>query len=179
MTSSPTLGRGSTTSDVLLNQDLRGMLALVTGGYSGLGLETTLALSRHGAQVVVPARRPDVARQALAGVQGVEVETLDLADQESVRSFTNGFLASGRPLDVVIANAAIMACPETRVGPGWEAQFATNHLGHFALVNRLAPALRAARVVVLTSGLSRIHWDDLQLTSGYDRWEAYGQSKTA
>ena len=98
MTPSSTPARGTTASDVLRGQDLTGTLALVTGGYSGLGLETTLALARHGAQVVVPARRPESAREALAGVTGVEVETLDLADQESIRSFTDRFLGNAAQL---------------------------------------------------------------------------------
>jgi NAD(P)-dependent dehydrogenase (short-subunit alcohol dehydrogenase family) len=170
----------STAEEVVAGVDLSGTVALVTGGYSGIGLETTRAIAGRGGLVIVPARRPEVARAALAGVDGVEVDVLDLADLEGVREFADRFIASGRPLDFVIANAGIMACPETRVGPGWEAQFATNHLGHYALVNRLWPAIRAsARVVVLASGVSRIHWEDLQLTQGYDRWAAYGQAKTA
>ncbi|TDU84303.1 NAD(P)-dependent dehydrogenase (short-subunit alcohol dehydrogenase family) [Kribbella voronezhensis] len=178
-------GYRSTADEVLEGIDLSGKLALVTGGYSGLGLETTKALVKAGAQVVVPARRPENAKEALSGVAGVEVDALDLADLESVRSFSERFLASGRSLDLVIDNAAIMACPETRVGPGWEAQFATNHLGHFALVNRLWPAIAAdggARVVAVSSTGHRrsdIRWDDLQFETGYDKWAAYGQAKTA
>ncbi|WP_112247318.1 SDR family NAD(P)-dependent oxidoreductase [Kribbella monticola] len=178
-------GYRSTADDVLKGIDLSGKLALVTGGYSGLGLETTKALVKAGAEVVVPARRPENAKEALSGVAGVEVDALDLADLESVRSFSERFLASGRSLDLVIDNAAIMACPETRVGPGWEAQFATNHLGHFALVNRLWPAIAAdggARVVAVSSTGHRrsdIRWDDLQFETGYDKWAAYGQAKTA
>jgi NAD(P)-dependent dehydrogenase (short-subunit alcohol dehydrogenase family) len=179
-------GYRSTADDVLKGIDLTGKLALVTGGYSGLGLETTKALVKAGAQVVVPARRPETAKEALSGVGNVEVDTLDLADLESVRSFSERFLASGRSLDLVIDNAAIMACPETRVGPGWEAQFATNHLGHFALVNRLWPAIVAGggggRVVAVSSTGHRrsdIRWDDLQFEQGYEKWTAYGQAKTA
>jgi len=178
-------GYRSTADDVLKGIDLTGKRALVTGGYSGLGLETTKALAKAGAEVVVPARRPEVAAEALSGISGVEVDTLDLADLESVRSFSDRFLASGRSLDLVIDNAAVMACPETRVGPGWEAQFATNHLGHFALVNRLWPAIAAAgggRVVSVSSTGHRrsdIRWDDLQFEQGYEKWAAYGQAKTA
>ncbi|MEH0416589.1 SDR family NAD(P)-dependent oxidoreductase [Streptomyces sp. B21-083] len=174
----------STADDVLAGIDLTGRLALVTGGYSGLGLETTRALTKAGARVVVPARRPEAAREALAGIDGVEVDALDLGDLESVRAFADRFLASGRPLDLVIDNAGIMACPETRVGPGWEAQFATNHLGHFALVNRLWPALApgGARVVSVSSRghhFSGIRWDDVHWQRDYDKWQAYGQAKTA
>ncbi|MGV9787335.1 SDR family NAD(P)-dependent oxidoreductase [Streptomyces sp. NPDC003435] len=178
-------GADSTADEVLRGIDLTGKLAIVTGGYSGLGLETTRALAKAGAHVVVPARRPDAAREALAGIDGVEVDELDLGDLDSVRGFAERFLASGRTIDFLIDNAGIMACPETRVGPGWETQFATNHLGHYALANRLWPALASgdgARVVSVSSRghhLSPVRWDDVQWTEGYDKWQAYGQAKTA
>jgi NAD(P)-dependent dehydrogenase (short-subunit alcohol dehydrogenase family) len=177
-------GHDSTADEVLAGIDLTGKLAVVTGGYSGLGLETTKALSRAGAHVVVPARRPGVAAEALDGVANVEVDSLDLGWLDSVEAFASRFLASGRAIDIQINNAAIMACPETRVGPGWEAQLATNHLGHFALVNRLWPALAdgGARVVSVSSTGHRrsdIRWDDLQFSTGYEKWAAYGQAKTA
>ena len=177
-------GATSTADDVLQGIDLTGRLAVVTGGYSGLGLETTRALTKAGARVVVPARRRAAAEEALAGIGGVEVDELDLGDLESVRAFAERFLASGRTIDFMIDNAGIMACPETRVGPGWEAQFATNHLGHFALVNRLWPAIApgGARVVSVSSRahhFSGMRWDDVQWTHGYDKWQAYGQAKTA
>ncbi|KJC64332.1 SDR family NAD(P)-dependent oxidoreductase [Agreia bicolorata] len=177
----------STASDVLEGIDLTGKTAIVTGGYSGLGIETVTALSDAGAHVVVPARRPEVARQALdaRGLTTVEVDTLDLSDLDSVRAFAERFVASGRSLDILINNAAIMASPEARVGDGWESQFATNHLGHYVLTNLLWPALVAgggARVVALSSTghkLSPMRFDDPQFTSGYDKWQAYGQAKTA
>ncbi|MCX5109248.1 SDR family NAD(P)-dependent oxidoreductase [Streptomyces sp. NBC_00378] len=176
-------GAHSTADDVLAGIDLSRKTALVTGGYSGLGLETTLALTRAGAHVIVPARRSAAAEEALRGVPRAEVHVLDLADLESVRAFSTGFLETGRTLDLVINGAGIMACPETRVGPGWEAHFAVNHLGHFALINRLRPALaHGARVVsVASSGhfLSDIRWNDPHFRGGYDRWLAYAQSKTA
>lgn len=178
-------GHDSTADDVLRGIDLQGKLPVVTGGYSGLGLETTRALAKAGARVVVPARRPSAATEALAEIDGVEIDELDLGDLDSVRAFADRLLASGRSIDILIDNAGIMACPETRVGPGWEAQFATNHLGHFALVNRLWPALAAgggARVVSVSSTGHRrsdIRWDDPQFSLGYDKWEAYGQAKTA
>ncbi|ANS69900.1 oxidoreductase [Streptomyces lincolnensis] len=177
-------GATSTADEVLAGIDLTGRLAVVTGGYSGLGLETTRSLTKAGARVVVPARRPDTAREALEGIDGVEVDELDLGDLESVRAFAERFLASDRTIDLMIDNAGIMACPETRVGPGWEAQFATNHLGHFALVNRLWPAIApgGARVVSVSSRghhFSGIRWDDLHWARGYDKWQAYGQAKTA
>ncbi|MBV9047575.1 MAG: SDR family NAD(P)-dependent oxidoreductase [Solirubrobacterales bacterium] len=177
-------GARSTAREALQGIDLTGKLAIVTGGYSGLGFETTRALAGAGAQVVVPARRRAMAEQALAGVDGVEVDELDLADLASVRAFVERFLASGRSVEIVINNAAIFACPETRVGPGWEVQFATNHLGHYALVNLLWPAIAhdGTRVVSVSSAGHRrspIRWDDVMFERGYDKWEAYGQTKTA
>ncbi|MEW2131715.1 SDR family NAD(P)-dependent oxidoreductase [Streptomyces sp. NPDC005435] len=177
-------GADTTADEVLHGIDLTGKLAIVTGGYSGIGLETTRALAKAGAHVVVPARRTETAQAALAGLDNVEVDELDLGDLDSVRAFAERFLASGRTVDILIDSAGIMACPETRVGPGWEAQFATNHLGHFALANRLWPALAdgGARVVSVSSSghrLSPIRWDDVQWNEGYDKWQAYGQAKTA
>jgi len=179
-------GHGSTAVDVLDGVDLSGCSAIVTGGYSGLGLETVKALAEAGVAVTVPARRAAHAREVLAsaGLESVDVRAMDLGDQASVKAFAKGYLASSRGLDILINNAAIMACPETRVGPGWEAQFATNHLGHFTLTNALWPVLAdgGARVVSLSSTghkISDIHWDDPQFTSGYDKWQAYGQAKTA
>jgi NAD(P)-dependent dehydrogenase (short-subunit alcohol dehydrogenase family) len=176
-------GARSTTSEVLAGIDLTGKIALVTGGYSGLGLGSVRALVAAGARVIVPALRPQVAAEALAGLANVEIAPLDLADLDSVRGFAEIFLATGRHIDIFIASAGIMACPETRVGPGWEAQLAVNHLGHYALVNRLWPALRGgARVVMVSSGAHRItgmRWSDPHFTSDYDRWQAYGQSKSA
>ncbi|MFJ9422254.1 SDR family NAD(P)-dependent oxidoreductase [Streptomyces sp. NPDC101249] len=179
-------GERSTTAEVLAGVDLAGRTALVTGGYSGVGLATTLALAGAGARVIVPARRPDVARAALDGLDGVGVEALDLGDLGSVAAFADRYLATGDGLDLLIASAGIMAAPLRRVGRGWESQFAVNHLGHFALVDRLWPALAAgpgARVVAVSSRGHRftgIRWEDPHFTSGpYDKWAAYGQSKTA
>ncbi|UOZ05819.1 SDR family NAD(P)-dependent oxidoreductase [Amycolatopsis sp. WQ 127309] len=176
-------GAGTTAAEAVAGIDLTGKLAVVTGGYSGIGLAATRALTGAGAHVVVPARRRETAEQALEGLDGVEVDELDLGDLDSVRAFAERFLASGRRIDLLITNAGIMACPETRVGPGWEAQFATNHLGHFALVNRLWPAVAdGARVVALSSRghhNSPMRWDDVMFTEGYEKWAAYGQAKTA
>ena len=177
-------GASTTAAEVLDGIDLTGTTALVTGGYSGIGIETTRALAGAGAHVIVPARRPGSAREALQGIDGTEVDELDLGDLGSVTAFADRFLATGRTLDIVIDSAGIMATPETRVGPGWEAQFATNHLGHFALVNRLWPAIGdGARVVSVSStGHLRtgIRWDDIDFEHGdYDKWTAYGQAKSA
>ena len=177
-------GAKSTAAEVIDGIDLSGRLAVVTGGYSGVGLETVRALTGAGASVVVPARRADHARTALEGIENVEVDELHLDDLDSVRAFAERFLASGRKVDLLINNAGVMASPLFRVGPGWEGQFATNHLGHFALTNLLWPSLTDdARVVELTSAAHRItgiHWDDLHFERDpYDKWQAYGQSKTA
>ncbi|WP_069884145.1 SDR family NAD(P)-dependent oxidoreductase [Streptomyces luteocolor] len=178
-------GAHSTADDVLAGIDLAGTTALITGGYSGLGLAATRALVRAGAHVVVPARRPDTAEDALRGTPRTEVHALDLADLDSVRTFAERFLETGRSLDLLVNGAGVMACPESRVGPaGWEPHFAINHLGHFALTQRLRPAFTpgGARVVAVASSghfLSDIRWDDLHFRAGYDRWLAYAQSKTA
>ncbi|MEM6627361.1 MAG: SDR family NAD(P)-dependent oxidoreductase [Pseudomonadota bacterium] len=182
-------GMRSEPSDILAGVDLSGKTCIVTGGYSGLGLETSKALSGAGAQIVVPARRPEAAEDALVGVANTEIAVMDLGDLASAKAFGDSFVASGRPLDILINNAAVMACPETRSGPdNWEAQFATNHYGHFAMVCALEPALKAAgakggaRVVSLSSTghhLSPIRHGDLHFNTGYDKWLAYGQAKTA
>ena len=176
----------STAAEVVSGIDLSGKHAVVTGGYSGIGLETVRALAGAGATVTVPARRPDAAREALAGISGVTVAAMDLADLASVRRFAQDHAAAHPKLHLLINNAGIMACPLTRVGPGWESQFGTNHLGHLALYQALLPSLRAAngaRVVALSSTghvRSDVIWDDPNYQSRtYDKWEAYGQSKSS
>ncbi|MCF3140287.1 SDR family NAD(P)-dependent oxidoreductase [Paenarthrobacter sp. AR 02] len=181
-------GHGSTAREVIDGIDLSGKSAIVTGGYSGLGLETVRALASAGASVTVPARRVEHAKEVLAAAglgDAVTVEEMDLADQDSIKAFAQRYLAGHSSLDILINNAAIMASPEQRVGPGWEAQFATNHLGHYTLVNALWPALASsgdARVISLSSTghkLSPIRFDDVNFDGGYDKWRAYGQAKTA
>lgn len=181
-------GRESTPSDVLGDTDLSGTLAVVTGGYSGLGLETTRAFASVGADVVVPARRPDHAASVVAELGdlpgSVSVAPLDLGDQSSVTAFTASMRSDGRPIGILVNNAAIMACPETRIGPGWEAQFGTNHLGHYAMTGGLWPLLAdgGARVVSLSSTghkRSGMRWDDVMFERDYEKWTAYGQAKTA
>ncbi|MFB7864273.1 oxidoreductase [Streptomyces sp. NPDC056069] len=171
--------------EVMDGLDLSGTTAVVTGGYSGLGLETTRALAAAGAHVVVPARRPDTARTVLQDVKGCEVIAMDLADLGSVRAAAARIRDRLGRLDLLMAVAGIMATPERRVGPGWEGQFAANHFGHFALTGELYPLLAAAdgaRVVVNSSAghvLTDIRWHDPHFRTGYDKWLAYGQAKTA
>jgi len=179
-------GHRTTAREVLAGERLDGKTAIVTGGYSGLGLETTRALADAGATVIVPARSPEKARAALAGIARVEQEALDLAHPTSIDAFAQRFLAARRPLHLLINNAAIMACPLTRDARGYEAQFATNHLGHFHLAARLWPALAAsagARVVSLSSighRRSGVNLEDPHFErSAYDKWEAYGRAKSA
>lgn len=180
-------GRHSEPHEVLAGIELKGRNAIVTGGYSGIGLETVRALAAAGASVTVPARDTAKANAALAGMNGdIRIALMDLADIASVRQFALGYASDNTRLDLLINNAGVMACPEMRVGPGWELQFGTNHLGHFALANILLPLLQrteSPRVVALSSTghkLSDIRWDDPNWTDGsYDKWKAYGQSKTA
>lgn len=166
--------------------DLKGKIAIVTGGYSGIGLETTRALAEAGASVIVPARSVPSARTAVAGIAGVEVEELDLIDPASIDAFAKRFLALGKPLHILINNAGIMTPPLTRDARGYESQFAINHLGHFQLTARLWPALKqanGARVVSLSSSGIRfggVNFDDPNYERReYNKSQAYGQSKSA
>lgn len=181
-----TFGFHSTTDDVLDGVDLSGKRALVTGVSAGLGVETARALTAHGAHVTGTARDLDKARRALAaaGVEGIELVELDLASLASARVAADSLVAKGEPFDIVIANAGVMATPQRRTADGFETQFGTNHLGHFAFVNRIAPLIReGGRVISLSSAghrFSDIDLDDpgFEHTS-YDPWIAYGRSKTA
>ena len=174
----------STAADVIAGIDMSGRNVIVTGGHAGLGLETTRALSGAGAFVMVAARDPERARAALAGLDRVEVGRLDLVDPESIEAFAARWLASGRPLHVLVNCAGASGGP-THDARGYETQFATNHLGHFQLTRALLPALRVAggaRVVTVTSGAHRfsaIRWEDPNFTTGHDRRAAYAQSKAA
>ncbi|MGY4709836.1 oxidoreductase [Mycolicibacterium sp. CBM1] len=175
----------ATATDVLAGVDLRGRIAVVTGGYSGLGLETTKALAAAGGYVLVPARDARRAGAALNGIDGVSaVDGLDLADLRSVERTAASIASRVDRIDMLIAAAGVMATPQRSVGPGWDYQLSVNHFGHFALVCRLFPLLErgCARVVVYSSAghhSSDIRWDDLHFRAGYDKWAAYGQSKTA
>ncbi|MCP2339924.1 SDR family NAD(P)-dependent oxidoreductase [Actinomadura rupiterrae] len=182
----------STASEVVAGHDLTGMDAVVTGGASGLGAETARALASAGARVTLAVRDAGrgrtVARRIAAETGNPQVvhAELDLASLASVRAFTGRWLDAGRPLHLLINNAGVMATPLTRTADGFESQFGTNHIGHFALTTGLRPALRAAgraRVVVLSSRAHRrgdVDFDDPNYRRRpYDPWEAYGQSKSA
>jgi NAD(P)-dependent dehydrogenase (short-subunit alcohol dehydrogenase family) len=165
---------------------LDGLTAVVTGGYAGVGLETTRALSDAGATVIVLGRSPEKARAALSGLARVEFDVLELGEPASIDAFAERFLASGRSLDVLVNNAGIMAAPLSRDSRGFESQLATNHIAHFQLTLRLWPALlqaAGARIVSLSSrGHARagIDFDDPHFERRpYDKWIAYAQSKTA
>ena len=181
-------GMRSTAAELIAGIDLSSKVALVTGGYSGLGLETVRALAGAGAKVFVAARRPEVAAKDLDGVAGdVTILKLDLSDPASIDAFAADLVKHTTKLDILINNAAIMACPLTRDARGYESQFATNHLGHFQMTARIWPLLRAAgagaRVVSLSSigharggvDLADPHFE----TRDYDKWTAYGQAKSA
>jgi NAD(P)-dependent dehydrogenase (short-subunit alcohol dehydrogenase family) len=160
--------------------DLQGRTFVVTGANSGIGLAAARGFGRAGARVVLAVRDVAKGEAAAASFEGeTEVRELDLADLASVRAFADAWDGD---LDVLVNNAGVMAVPERRTKDGFELQFGTNHLGHFALTNLLLPHVRD-RVVVVASGAHRmgsIHLDDLNWERhGYQRWRAYGQSKLA
>ena len=167
--------------------NLNEKIAIVTGGYSGIGLETTRALVNKGAKVIIPAKRTEIATHNLKGIVSNEhIIEMDLGNLNSVQKFTEDFKESVGKLDLLINNAGIMACPETRIGNGWESQFAINHIGHFLLIRELMDTMTendGARFVSLSSSahsLTGILWDDIHFQkNSYDKWMAYGQSKTA
>lgn len=194
MTAQQPIGSGftafSTTADVIAGIDLTGRTAVVTGGYAGLGLETARVLAAAGADVLVPVRDRAKAERNLAGIAGVRLAAMDLMEPQSIAHFAADFLAEGKPLDILVNSAGIMALRElSRDGRGYEQQFSTNHLGHFQLTTALLPALRragaagGARVVSVSSWghrFSAVVFDDIHFERRpYDRWSAYGQSKTA
>jgi NAD(P)-dependent dehydrogenase (short-subunit alcohol dehydrogenase family) len=185
-----TFGAQSTADEVLEGVDLTGKRVLVTGVSAGLGVETARSIAAHGGTVVGTARDLAKARRALteAFPKGaslpVELVEADLASLASVRKAAGELLAQGKPFDVIIANAGVMACPWGKTADGFETQFGTNHLGHFVLVNRLVPLLKAgSRVVTLSSAghqISDVNIDDPNFErTEYQPFIGYGRSKTA
>jgi len=184
-------GATSTTDDVLSGIDLSGKRVLVTGVSAGLGVETARTLAAHGATVVGAARDLDKAKQATEQVRkdaarsgGLELVELDLASLKSVRAAADKLVAAGKPFDVVICNAGVMATPKGKTADGFETQFGTNHLGHFVLVNRIRSLFRkGSRLVNLSSAghrFSDVNLDDPNFErTPYDPFAAYGRSKTA
>ncbi len=176
----------STAREVTEGIDLSGKTAIVTGGYSGLGVETTRALAGAGARVIVPARSREKAERTLAVIDNVVIEAMDLADPASVAAFVDRIVAADMPISILVNSAGIMATPLARDQAGHESQFATNHLGHFRLVAGLWPALVKAgnaRVVSVSSRghqIGPVDFDDIDFKARpYDKWQAYGQAKTA
>lgn len=175
-----------TTNDI---PDLRGKVALVTGGNSGLGKETVQALAARGAHVILAARNPERSEKAREEIlqsvpeASIKFMQLDLASQAAIRGFATGFLEANQRLDLLFNNAGVMAIPRHETKDGFEMQFGTNHLGHFALTGLLLPLLLAtpkSRVVTTSSiarAMGRVNLDDLQGQKSYTRWSAYGQSK--
>ena len=174
--------------------DLSGMTAIVTGAATGIGIETARALALAGAEVVIAARKPDLAEAAVADINAgapgkASWSMLDLSDFASIRAFTERW--GDRPLNILINNAAVMACPLDYTKDGLEMQIGTNHFGHYLMTVPLAAALEAgakasgktSRLVSLSSighRRSGIRWDDPHFRNGpYDKWESYGQAKTA
>ena len=184
-------GAESTTDEVLSGVDLAGKRVLVTGASAGLGVETARVLAAHGAEVVGAVRDIDKGHKATAVVRdqaanggSLELIQLDLADLASVRACADALLAVGKPFDVVIANAGVMACPQSQTVDGFETQFGTNHLGHFVLINRIASLLKpGGRLVNLSSAGHRFSDVDLNDPNfehtPYTEFGAYGRSKTA
>ena len=185
-------GATSTTEDVLSGVDLHGKRILVTGVSAGLGVETARSLAAHGANVVGAARdlakaeaaTAQIRRDAAANGGSLELVELDLASLASVRKCADQLLRKSEPFDVIIANAGVMATPFSNTADHFEMQFGTNHLGHFVLVNRIAPLIcKGGRLINLSSAghrYSNVDLDDPNFERApYDPFVAYGRSKTA
>lgn len=180
-------GYGSTAEQVTEGLDLSGKTMLVTGCNSGLGLETVRVLAKRGARVLAAARSEDKARAACAGLPGqIKPIACELSEPAAVRACLDTVKQDGAELSALICNAGIMALPQLERIAGYEAQFFTNHIGHFILVTGLLDRLAAdGRVVVVSSAahnaapLEGIQLDNLSGEKGYSSWTAYGQSKLA
>src|ERR1700677_4669563 len=180
---SKSFGAESTTDEVLEGVSLNGKRVLVTGVSAGLGVETARTLAAHGAEVVGAARDLTKAKAATAPVRA-ELVQLDLASLASGRACADALVANGKPFDLVICNAGVMATPSGKTADGFETQFGTNHLGHFVLVNRIASLMKpGARLVNVSSAghqISDVDLDDPNFERApYHAWGAYGRSKTA
>jgi NAD(P)-dependent dehydrogenase (short-subunit alcohol dehydrogenase family) len=176
----------STSTDVIKGIDLSGKIAIVTGGNTGIGLETTKTLAAAGATVIVPARDTEKAKRNLEGIERVELEAMDLMNPDSIDAFAEKFLSSGRPLHLLINNAGIMWVPLRHDSRGIESQLATNYLAQFQLTARLWPALKkanGARVINVSSQghqFAPFNFEDPNFQNGeYETLQAYRQSKTA
>jgi Dehydrogenases with different specificities (related to short-chain alcohol dehydrogenases) len=176
----------STADDVIQNIDLTGKIAIVTGGNTGIGLETTKVLAAAGATVIIPARDIEKAKKNLEGIRNVEIAAMDLMSPTSIDAFAENFIASGRPLHLLINNAGIMWVPLRRDARGIESQLATNYLALFQLSARLWPSLKkanGARVINVSSHghhFASFNFDDPNfLNREYETLQGYGQSKTA
>lgn len=176
----------STAADVIKGINLTGKTAIVTGGNTGIGLETSKTLAAAGATVIVPARDVEKAKRNLDGIVNIEIEAMDLMDPASIDAFAQKFLASGRPLHLLINNAGIMWVPLRHDSRGIESQMATNYLAQFQLTARLWPALKqanGARVINVSSQghqFGTFYFDDPNFQHReYETLQAYGQSKTA
>ena len=184
-------GQDTTADEVLDGIDLTGKTALVTGGSSGLGAVTARALASKGARVIITARDMDKARKAVDEIKAstgsdVEIEELELGSFDRIRKFAERFLKKHDTLNILVNNAGVMACPQSTTQDGLELQFGSNHLGHFLMTVLIAPALirgAPSRVVSLSSNghrFSPVVFDDIQFERReYQKWAAYGQSKTA
>lgn len=176
----------STAAEVIKGIDLKGKIAIITGGNTGIGLETTKTLAQAGATVIIPARDVEKAKRNLNGIARVEIDPMDLMDPASIDAFAKKFLASGRPLHLLINNAGIMWVPLRRDSRGIESQLATNYLAQFQLTARLWSALKqanGARVINVSSHghqFGTFSFDDPNFQKReYETLQAYGQSKTA
>lgn len=179
-------GAKSASKEIIEGIDLTGKTAIVTGGNTGIGLETARTLAEAGATVIVPARDAEKAKRNLEGTANAIIEKMDLMDPNSIELFAEKFLHSGRPLDLLINNAGIMWVPLRRDSRGYESQLATNYLALFQLTAKLWPALKkadGARVVNVSSGghqFSDFDFEDPNfLKREYETLQGYGQSKTA
>ncbi|CAF2598086.1 unnamed protein product [Rotaria sp. Silwood2] len=189
----PTFHAKSTALEVVkgLNANLDKQLVLITGCTSGIGVETARALATANAHVIITARDMKKGVEVVedlkktTGNNKIEVMELDLSSLQSVRDFVDQFRGRNLPINILICNAGVMACPYGKTVDGFETQFGVNHLGHFLLTTSLIPELKAgkpSRVVVVSSLANRrsgINWDDINWEKNYDKWLAYAQSKTA